>query len=183
MNYIERSITPCVRKAEKNFKAVLITGARQTGKSTLLKQMFPEKKYVTFDDPFMEDQAVKNADMFMSLNLPPVTFDEVQRVPDLFRYIKMECDSRDEYGLYCLSGSQTFKLMYTVSESLSGRVSVVELAGLSLREIQGDSYDMPFLPTLEYVKERGKTARKPHNIWQIIHRGSYPELYLSLIHI
>ena len=58
MTYIERSITPYVQKAERTFKAVLITGARQTGKSTLLKHMFPEKKYVTFDDPFIEDQAV-----------------------------------------------------------------------------------------------------------------------------
>ncbi len=177
MTYIERSITPYIQKAEKNFKAVLITGARQTGKSTLLKQLFPERKYVTFDDPFLEDQAIRNANMFMTLNQPPVTFDEVQRVPDLFRYIKIECDSRNEYGLYCLSGSQPFRLMQTVSESLSGRVSIVELAGLSLREIQVDSFNRPFLPTMEYVADRQTTVRKPENIWQLIHRGSYPELY------
>lgn len=177
MKYIERSITPYLQKAEQNFKTVLITGARQTGKSTLLKQLFPEKKYVTFDDPFVEDQAVRNPNMFMSLNQPPVTFDEVQRVPELFRYIKIECDNRDEYGLYCLSGSQPFRLMQNVSESLSGRVSIVELAGLSLREILEDSFSLPFLPTIDYVKERKKTVHKPKNVWQIIHRGSYPELY------
>ena len=177
MSYIERAITPYIDKAEKNFKAVLITGARQTGKTTLLRQLFPEKKYVTFDDPFMEEQAVRNPDMFMTLNQPPVTFDEVQRVPDLFRYLKMECDARAEYGLYCLSGSQPFRLMQSVSESLSGRICIVELAGLSLREIQGDLFSKPFLPTMEYVLERQKTARKPGNLWEIIHRGSYPELY------
>ena len=177
MVYIERSITPYIQKAEKHFKAVLITGARQTGKSTLLKKMFPSRKYITFDDPFIEEQAINNAGMFMTLNQPPVTFDEVQRIPDLFRYIKIECDKRDEYGLYCLSGSQPFRLMQNVSESLSGRISIVELAGLSLREIQRDTFDKPFLPTMDYVMERQKTARQPENIWQIIHRGSFPELY------
>ena len=177
MVYIERSITPYVQKAEKNFKAVLITGARQAGKSTLLKKLFPSRKYITFDDPFIEEQAIQNAGMFMTLNQPPVTFDEVQRIPDLFRYIKIECDKRDEYGLYCLSGSQPFHLMQNVSESLSGRISIIELAGLSLREIQGDTFDQPFLPSMDYVMERQKTARQPENIWQIIHRGSFPELY------
>ena len=177
MVYIERSITPYVQKAEKNFKAVLITGARQAGKSTLLKKLFPNRKYITFDDPFIEEQAIRNAGMFMTLNQPPVTFDEVQRIPDLFRYIKIECDKRDEYGLYCLSGSQPFRLMQNVSESLSGRISIVELAGLSLREIQRDTFDQPFLPSMDYVMERQKTARQPENIWQIIHRGSFPELY------
>ena len=174
MVYIERSITPYVQKAEKNFKAVLITGARQAGKSTLLKT---SRKYITFDDPFIEEQAIQNAGMFMTLNQPPVTFDEVQRIPDLFRYIKIECDKRDEYGLYCLSGSQPFRLMQNVSESLSGRISIIELTGLSLREIQGDTFDQPFLPSMDYVMERQKTARQPENIWQIIHRGSFPELY------
>lgn len=177
MVYIERSITPYVQKAEKNFKAVLITGARQAGKSTLLKKLFPSRKYITFDDPFIEEQAIQNAGMFMTLNQPPVAFDEVQRIPDLFRYIKIECDKRDEYGLYCLSGSQPFRLMQNVSESLSGRISIIELAGLSLREIQGDTFDQPFLPSMDYVMERQKTARQPENIWQIIHRGSFPELY------
>lgn len=177
MVYIERSITPYVQKAEKNFKAVLITGARQAGKSTLLKKLFPSRKYITFDDPFIEEQAIQNAGMFMTLNQPPVTFDEVQRIPDLFRYIKIECDKRAEYGLYCLSGSQPFRLMQNVSESLSGRISIIELAGLSLREIQGDTFDQPFLPSMDYVMERQKTARQPENIWQIIHRGSFPELY------
>ena len=125
MVYIERSITPYVQKAEKNFKAVLITGARQAGKSTLLKKLFPSRKYITFDDPFIEEQAIQNAGMFMTLNQPPVTFDEVQRIPDLFRYIKIECDKRDEYGLYCLSGSQPFRLMQNVSESLSGHISIL----------------------------------------------------------
>ena len=102
---------------------------------------------------------------------------EVQYVPVLFRQIKMTCDAADEKGLFTLSGSQPLVLMKNASESLSGRVCVLELLGLSLREIQGDPFSAPFLPTMEYILERQKTAKKPENIWKIIHRESYPELY------
>ena len=177
MNYITRSIEKRLCSAEKAFKAVLLTGARQTGKSTMLRKLFPDRKYVTFDDPFIEEQARDSTNMFMSLNRPPIIFDEVQRVPDLFRYIKIQCDESEERGLYCLSGSQPFRLMKNVSESLSGRVRVIEMSALSLREIQGDPFDRPFLPTMEYLMERQKTVKKPDNIWEIIHRGGYPEMY------
>lgn len=177
MEYIDRSIENRILNAEETFKAVLLTGARQTGKSTVLKKLFPRKKYVTFDDPFMEEQAKNSANMFMELHQPPIVFDEVQRVPELFRYIKMKCDEREEKGLFDLSGSQPFRLMQNVSESLSGRVCIIELAALSLREIQRDIFNSPFLPTMDYILERQKTVKKPENIWKIIHRGSYPELY------
>ena len=177
MNYITRSIENRLHEAEKAFKAILLTGARQTGKSTVLKEIFRDKKYVTFDDPFIEEQARDSTEMFLFLNQPPVIFDEIQRVPELFRHIKIRCDESSERGLYCLSGSQPFRLMQNVSESLSGRVCIIELSALSLREIQGISFDRPFLPTMEYVLERQKTVRKPDNIWEIIHRGGYPELY------
>lgn len=134
-------------------------------------------QYVSFDDQFIEGQAKENPTMFMTLNQPPVFFDEVQRVPDLFRYVKMECDNRETNGLYFLSGSQPFRLMQSASESLSGRVCVVELDPLSLREIQGDPFDQPFHPTMEHILAHQKTVRKPENIWEIIHRGGYPALY------
>ena len=177
MPYIPRHIEPVVQDANKTFKAVLVTGARQTGKSTLLETVFPDLSYVTFDDPFMEEQAKNDPNTFMTLHQPPVIFDEVQRTKELFRYIKIECDKRKDYGLFALSGSQPFKLMENVSESLAGRVCVIELSTLSLREIMGDSFTEPFLPTLEYVQKRQKTVQKPDNIWNIIHRGRYPELY------
>lgn len=177
MEYIKRSIEDRILDAEKSFKAVLVTGARQAGKSTVLKRLFPERRYVTFDDPFLEEQARVDTGMFMALNQPPVIFDEVQRVPDIFRYIKMKCDGSEERGLFCLSGSQPFRLMQNVSESLSGRVCIVELSPLSLREIQRDTFNKPFLPTMEYIAERHQTAKAPANIWEIIHRGGYPELY------
>ena len=176
MNYILRSIEELVKASDKSFKCILVTGARQTGKSTMLKTLFPDKKYVPIDDPFIEDQANENPNMFMMLNPPPAIFDEVQRAPGLFRYIKIKCDESDERGLYCLSGSQPLELMENASESLSGRVSIIEMSGLSLREIQGCSFNEPFVPTMEYIQKRSTEAKSPENIWEVIHRGSYPEL-------
>ena len=154
MKYIRRSLEDVIEASAKSFKAVLITGARQTGKLTLLQELFPKRKTITFDDQFLEDQARENPDMFLVLNAPPVTMDEVQRVPELFRYIKMSCDRSEEKGQFLLSGAQPFRLMELASDSLAGRVSVIELAPLSLREIMGDPCTLPFVPTLEYVKGR-----------------------------
>lgn len=176
MEYIKRSVEDRLKKASETFKAVLVTGPRQVGKSTLLKHMFPGQKYVSLDDPFLEQQARENGGMFLMLNQPPVTVDEVQRAPELFRYIKIKCDESEEKGLFCLTGFQQFKLMQNVSETLSGRIRIIEISGLSLREIQKDSFEQPFLPTMEYLTERQKTVKTPENIWEIIHRGSYPEL-------
>lgn len=105
MKYIKRSIEELVNASNGTFKCVLVTGARQTGKSTMLKALFPDKKYVPIDDPFIEDQANENPNMFMMLNPPPVFYDEVQRAPGLFRFIKIKCDESDERGQFCLSGS------------------------------------------------------------------------------
>lgn len=163
-------------KSEKTFKSILVTGARQTGKSTVLQKLFPEKKYVPVDDPFIEEQAVEQPEMFMMLNPPPVIYDEVERAPNLFRYIKIKCDESDERGMFCLSGSQPLELMEGVSESLSGRIGIIELSGLSMREIKGDSFNRSFVPTMEYVQERSKSVKPFDNIWEVIHRGGYPEL-------
>lgn len=176
MAYIHRSIEEKLKKAADTYKAVLVTGPRQVGKSTLLQKLFEDRKYVTLDDPFLEQQARENGSMFMMLNPPPVTFDEIQRAPELFRYIKMKCDTSEASGLFCLSGSQQFKLMHNVSETLSGRISIVELAGLSLREIQHDPFNQRFLPTMDYILARQQSVQPPENLWAIIHRGSYPAL-------
>lgn len=176
MEYITRSLEERIQKAVETFKAVLVTGPRQVGKSTLLKNLFPDRSYISLDDPFLEQQARENGSMFLALNQPPLTIDEIQYAPELFRYIKMKCDESEEKGLFCLTGSQQFSLMQNVSETLSGRIRVIELSGLSLREIQKDPFATRFLPTMEYILQRQKTAHAPANIWEIIHRGSYPEL-------
>lgn len=176
MEYIERNIEDIIKKSSKTFKSVLVTGARQTGKSTLIKHLFPEVRMISFDDLFIEEQAKNNPDMFMMMNEPPIFLDEIQYVPSLFRYIKMACDNNNQKGLYYLSGSQPFKLMDLVSESLAGRVAIVELLPLSLREILASQCKEPFLPTMKYLKQRSKDAKNPGNIWNIIHRGGFPEM-------
>lgn len=176
MDYISRALENRLRKYEKTYKAIMVTGARQVGKSTLLKHVFPDRRYVSLDDPFLEQQAKEAGDMFLTFHAPPVTIDEVQRAGELFRYIKIRCDGSASKGLFCLSGSQPFHLMQNVSESLSGRIGIVELSGLSMRECMNDPFNRHFLPTLEYAAERGKTLQKPENIWEIIHLGGYPEL-------
>lgn len=176
MKYIKRAIEDVVRDSAMNFKAVLVTGAPQTGKSTLLKHLYPEIKEISFDDPFAEEQAKNNPDMFMMLNKPPLFLDEIQYVPSLFRYIKMSCDKSNDKGLFFLSGSQPFKLMDMVSDSLAGRIAIIEMTPLSLREIMNDEFKNPFLPTLDYIQERNNTVKKPDSIWEIIHKGGYPAL-------
>ncbi len=176
MEYIKRAIEDVIEHSAQTFKCTLITGARQTGKSTLVKHLFADVKQVSFDDPFVEEQAKTNPEMFMSLNEPPVFFDEIQYVPSLFRYIKQTSDNNESKGLFYLSGSQPFKLMELASDSLAGRVAIIELLPLSLREILKSNFSKPFLPTMEYVQERNKDAVKPDNIWKIIHRGGYPEM-------
>ena len=176
MEYIKRAIEEIALQTDRTFKCLLITGARQTGKTEMIRKLFPDKKYVLLDDPCVEEQANDNPNMFMMLNQPPVTFDEVQRTPGLFRYIKIACDGSDQRGLFCLSGSQPLELMEKASESLSGRVGIIELLPLSQREIDRDAFDRPFLPTMEYIQARSKTVKEPKNIWERIHRGGYPEL-------
>lgn len=175
--YISRFMDRLLVKAVKTHNAILVTGPRQVGKSTMVAEMLPGRRYVTLDDPFVEEQAKEDSRTFMQLNPPPVTIDEVQHAPILFRFIKQAVDKeRGTKGLYCLSGSQPYQLMQGVSESLSGRIRVLEMNGLSLREIMGDDFAQRVVPTDEYVRSRAKTARDPGALWQIIHRGGYPEM-------
>ncbi|MCR5782870.1 MAG: ATP-binding protein [Clostridia bacterium] len=176
MEYLKRHIEDIVEKSFSTFKAVLVTGARQTGKSTLLLNKYPDIKTVTFDDAFMEDQAKNAPDMFLSMNGIPLILDEVQYVPELFRYLKMHCDKNRINGQYLLTGSQPFKLMDMASESMAGRIAVIELAPLSLREISRSDFTVPFVPTFEYIQARQSDVKKEDDLWRIIHRGMYPEL-------
>lgn len=176
MEYINRAIEDIALQTDKTFKGIVVTGARQTGKTEMIQHLFPSKKYVPIDDPFIEEQANNNPNMFMMVNPAPVIYDEVQRAPGLFRYIKIACDETKEKGLFCLSGSQPLELMEQASESLSGRVGIVELFPLSQREIDRDPFNAPFLPTMDYIQKRNQTAKAPENLWERIHRGGYPEL-------
>lgn len=176
MKYIHRAMEGHIIRTGKSFKAVLVTGSRQVGKSTLLKTLYPKVKYITFDNPLLLEEAKNEPGLFMKNNNPPVILDEVQYATDLFPYIKMECDDSDKKGLFFLTGSQQYRLMNNISESLAGRVAVLELPPLSLREIQGVDYNKHFVPEMKYLEERKEKVRHCKDIWKIIHRGCYPEV-------
>ena len=174
--YIKRAIESTILRTEKGFKSILITGPRQVGKSTVLRHLYENRKYITFDNPVLLSETKNEPGLFFKNNKPPIILDEVQYISELFPYIKMECDKTDDKGKFCLTGSQQYHLMKNVSESLAGRVGILELSGLSMREISGCEFSKPFIPTEKYIDEREKEIHHLENIWKIIHRGSYPAL-------
>ena len=177
MSYIERAITKTLKDRIKTSKCLLITGARQVGKSTLIKHEFKEFNRANFDDRLTRMQAKEEPKLFFLNNPCPLFIDEVQKENSILEDIKLIVDDSDERGMFILSGSQKLELMKGIRESLSGRVSISELLGLSLREIHGVNFNKHFIPTEEYMLEREKELIKYDNLWEIIHKGSYPELY------
>jgi predicted AAA+ superfamily ATPase len=179
MRYINRNIETTINKAAKMFSAVLITGARQVGKTTLLKHIKSGIPYLTLDDPILLQSALEEAGSFFKNTPPPLIVDEIQYAPNLFSYIKMNADESGKKGQFFLTGSQQFKMMKNVSESLAGRIGIINLLGLSLREIRSDTFNEVFIPTEEYFAKRKKSARQTDykEIWDIIHKGSMPAMY------
>ena len=176
--YIKRHAEKTVDQLSKMFGAVLVAGPRQVGKTTMLDQLTGEMNKVTLDDPIVRASAEEESGTFFKDNPPPVFVDEIQKTPALFEQIKMYLDRDRKKGQFFMCGSQQFKMMKGVSESLAGRIGLVTLLGLSLREIYNVDCDTPFLPTAEYFAERkGKLTNISYDdVWQIIHRGSMPEL-------
>ncbi len=181
MNYIKRSAEKVITKQEEMFKVILITGSRQVGKTTLLKNIKPNMKYITLDDLFLNQAAIEDPALFLKSNYPPIIIDEVQYAPNLFRYIKILVDENksETETLFYLTGSQQFNLMKNISESLAGRVGILNLLGLSLREIKETDFHLPFIPTNEYFEKKSKYLIDiPYQqIWDIIHKGSMPAMY------
>lgn len=179
MPYIERAISQILKNRANTTKCLLVTGARQVGKSTVIKHVFPQYNRANMDDRLTRMQAVEEPKLFFLNNPCPVFIDEVQKASGILEEIKQITDESDDRGQFILSGSQRLELMKGMSESLAGRVSVTELLGLSLREINGISFNRHFVPDGSYLAEREKELKKYHDIWKTIHKGSYPELYDS----
>ena len=177
MAYIDRSITPVLQKRAAGSKVLLITGARQVGKSTLIKHVFPEYHRANFDDRLTRLQAREEPKLFFLNNPRPLFIDEVQKESSVLEEIKLIVDESEERGLFILSGSQKLELMKNMSESLAGRVSVCELGGLSMREIRSVPFNRHFVPTDDYLSAREKALTPYAELWETIHRGFYPELY------
>lgn len=160
--WIPRAIAPLLGELARDRPAVLLTGARQAGKTTLLERAFPDHGYVSLDLPSVAEEAEQSGEAFLARHPAPVIIDEVQYAPALFRHLKRAIDRRrDATGQYLLTGSQKFSLMQGVADSLAGRVAIVELHSLSLREIEAWS---------------GAQANGDR-FWEWTFRGGYPELH------
>ena len=176
--YIKRHAEKTVEQLSKMFGAVLVAGPRQVGKTTMLDTLTGDINKVTLDDPIIRAGAEEQSGTFFKDNPPPVFVDEIQKAPALFEQIKLLLDRDRQKGQFFMCGSQQFKMMKGVSESLAGRIGLVTLLGLSLRETCKVSCDTPFVPTAEYFSERKQELANVSysNVWSIIHRGSMPEL-------
>ena len=129
MNYIERELERKFLEINKQFKAVLVIGARQVGKSTMLKQLAKEQQrtIVTMDNDYLRELARSDPRLFFQTYKPPILIDEIQKAPELLEAIKILCDESEERGLFWLTGSQRKKIMEKSRESLAGRLGILHL--------------------------------------------------------
>jgi predicted AAA+ superfamily ATPase len=182
--YIYRHAQETLLELGRHFSAVLVTGPRQVGKTTLIEEALIKPhdamiNRVSLDDPVSLESARDDGALFFLDHKPPVFVDEIQYAPELFPYIKITADREKRPGQFYLSGSQQFQLMKNVSESLAGRIGIIDLPGLSLREIGNSRFSEPFCPTEAYVAARkiDPPAFDYDRIWDIIWRGTMPKLY------
>lgn len=143
--YISRKLEKILKKAIEDFPVALVTGARQSGKSTMLKTFLKGYSYISFDDLTIRKLAKDDPKLFLDIYKPPLIIDEVQYVPSILHYLKIKVDAnRDKKGQYVLTGSQIFQLMEGVSESLAGRIAVLNLYPFSFEEIDKRGEDFLF---------------------------------------
>ena len=179
MHYIKRDIEDKIIALSKEYSCILITGPRQVGKTTVLKQLMDtDREYVTLDDLEERGLAKRDPALFLQMHSTPIMIDEVQYAPELFSYIKIQIDNGAAPGTYWLTGSQAFKLMELAQESLAGRVAILHMPSLSQHEIYGTGECTPFALELSYLKAREKT-NAPADLTQMYERiwkGSMPGL-------
>lgn len=181
--YIQRTLETHISQASNHFPIVMVVGARQVGKTTILQKLSsPERTYVSLDDPLLLDLARSDPALFMQRFPGEVLIDEIQYAPGLLPYIKMEVDKHHKAGRFWLTGSQQFHLMNEVTESLAGRVGIIQMQGLSLREqTGGDSTEKPFLPIPEELRKRStdRPDLELKELFNIIWHGSFPGMVLN----
>jgi predicted AAA+ superfamily ATPase len=179
-----RVLETTIKRAMKTFPAVLVTGPRQSGKTTLLSERFSgTHRFVSLENPDVRARVLEDPVGFLKENPPPVILDEIQYVPDLLHYIKSRIDENREHGQWLLSGSQSFPLMQGVSQSLSGRVAVLTLLPFSLGESQRltgkpEGIDETLERILATGKREGKRkgSKRTIELYDWLLRGAYPEI-------
>ena len=179
MKYIKRDLENKILSLSKEYSCLLITGPRQVGKTTVLKQLAESgREYVTLDD--FEERRLAKADpaMFLQMHSLPIFIDEVQYAPELFSYIKIAIDNGAEAGSFWLTGSQAFKLMELAQESLAGRIAILHMTSLSQHELFGIDEALPFSIELNALKKRKKTnsLADMSQMYERIWNGSMPGL-------
>ena len=179
MSYIKRDIEDKIISLSKEYSCILITGPRQVGKTTVLKELMDsDREYVTLDDLEERGLAKRDPAMFLQMHSTPIMIDEVQYAPELFSYIKIQIDNGAAPGTYWLTGSQAFKLMELAQESLAGRVAILHMPSLSQHEIYGSGECKPFALELAALKAR-EVTNAPADLAQMYERiwkGSMPGL-------
>ena len=175
-HYIKRSIEPVLAQAAAEFPAVMLTGPRQSGKTTTLKHLFGrEYRHVSLELPDLRASATEDPRGFLQMYPAPVIFDEVQNAPELLPYIKEKIDDhRHRHGQYLLTGSQNLLLMERVTESLAGRAAMLRLLPVSRREADGlPQLDLPWESEHRTIAPKALGYRA---LWMSFLRGGYPEL-------
>lgn len=179
MRYIARNLEKVVLEVTKEYPVVLVTGPRQVGKTTMLQKLMEgtDRNYVSLDDLNERNLAKTDPEMFLQLHKPPILIDEVQYAPELFVYIKIHVDKYHNAGDFWLTGSQVFKRMSGIQESLAGRVAVLSLTSLSQAEICGGEMQ-PFTLDIEELSARRKERTEADTgvIFDRIFRGSMPAI-------
>lgn len=179
MDYISRHMESKIMELSKSYSAILLTGPRQAGKTTMLRSLAEKenigREYVSLDDMNTRDMAKNDPALFLQLHKPPVLIDEVQYAPELFTYIKIYIDEHHEPGTFWLTGSQIFRLMQGVQESLAGRVALLHMSPLSQREIIGAPC-VPFSTDLNTLMNENKSIQPltTPDMYKRIWTGSMP---------
>lgn len=179
MIYMERTLERKFLHMSSFFKAVLVTGARQVGKTTMLKHLASEQNrtYISMDNTMARALAKSDPILFFQTYKPPIIIDEIQKAPELFEQIKLMCDESEERGLFWLTGSQQFQMMKNIRETLAGRIGILELFSLSKNEVEGRIFPNEMDFSLPCLLERQSLTKKNNivDVFEHIWRGGMPD--------
>ena len=180
MIYVKRALERKFLHMSSFFKAVLVTGARQVGKTTMLKHLAAEQSrtYVSMDNPMARTLAKSDPVLFFQTYKPPMIIDEIQKAPELFEQIKIICDESEERGLFWLTGSQQYQMMKNIRETLAGRIGILELYSLSKNEVEGIVFPNEMDFSLSCLRERQSLTKKNDiiQVFEHIWRGGMPDV-------